>query len=144
MVVAIKNRLKEIPRTNLGEYQHGFRENSSDQAFILKQVIHNSIDQNLQSIWCLLILNRQYDKIKSDTLIKTLGIKAKLIRLIKMSLIKMEYQVSIKGQTSEQFKVSRDVRQCDPLSTTLFNTILDAAVKQSEIPTKGATYNHRN
>lgn len=53
------------------------------------------------------------------------------------------YKVLIKGQT-EKFKVNKECKAGDLLSTALFNTVLNAAAKESEIQAKGTIYNERN
>jgi hypothetical protein len=106
-----------------------------DQAFVLKQIMDNSIDQNLPLYMLFIDFKQAYDTIKRETVyeaMRQMGIGDKLIRLVRMTLKETEF-VLANGQLSGKFKVKRGLRQGDPLLTVLFNVTLDSAVKASEI-----------
>jgi hypothetical protein len=130
----------------IGQYQCGFRKNRSvmDQVFVLKQIMDNSIDQNLPLYMLFIDFKQAYDTIKREKVyeaMRQMGIGEKLIRLVRMTLKETEYKVLANGQLSGKFKVKRGLRQGDPLSTVLFNITLDSAVKASEIRGNGLIYN---
>ena len=52
-----------------------------------------------------------------------------LVRLIKMTIQNAEASVKIENLTSKPFSVSPGVPQGDPLSTKIFNFILDSVIK---------------
>jgi hypothetical protein len=114
-----------------------------DQAFVLKQIMDNSIDQNLRLYMLFIDFKQAYDTIKRETVyeaMRQMGIGDKLIRLVRMTLKETEF-VLANGQLSGKFKVKRGLRQGDPLLTVLFNVTLDSAVKASEIRGNGLIYN---
>lgn len=146
MSVAIKNRLNDVVENSIGQYQCGFRKNRSvmDQVFVLKQIIDNSIDQNLPLHILFIDFKQAFDSITREVVYKSLKniqVKEKIIRLVKMTLTETDYKVIINGKTSEEFRVAQGLRQGDPLSTTLFNIVLDAALRESGIPMSGTIYN---
>jgi hypothetical protein len=144
MAVSIKCRVNEVVERKIGQYQCGFRKNRSvmDQVFVLKQIMDNSIDQNLPLYMLFIDFKQAYDTIKREKVYEAMrqGIGEKLIRLVKMTLKETEYKVLANGQLSGKFKVKRGLRQGDPLLTVLFNVTLDSAVKASEIRGNGLIY----
>jgi hypothetical protein len=146
MAVSIKSRVNEVVERKIGQYQCGFHKNRSvmDQVFVLKQIMDNSIDQNLPLYMLFIDFKQAYDTIKREKVyegMRQMGIGEKLIRLVRMTLKETEYKVLANGQLSGKFKVKRGPRQGDPLSTVLFNVTLDSAVKASEIRGNGLIYN---
>jgi hypothetical protein len=112
--------------------------------FVLKQIMDNSIDQNLPLYMLFIDFKQAYDTIKREKVyeaMRQMGIGEKLIRLVRMTLKETEYKVLANGQLSGKFKVKRGLRQGDPLSTVLFSVTLDSAVKASEIRGNGLIYN---
>jgi hypothetical protein len=73
-----------------------------------------------------------YDSVNMNKLLLimiNLEIPRKLVSLVKMSLENSKCRVKIQGELSQQFDVKSGVRQGDPLSTVLFNLVLEYAVR---------------
>jgi hypothetical protein len=89
-----------------------------DQVFVLKQIMDNSIDQNLPLYMLFIDFKQAYDTIKREKVyeaMRQMGIGEKLIRLVRMTLKETEYKVLANGQLSGKFKVERGLRH--PRST---------------------------
>ncbi|KAL3269071.1 hypothetical protein HHI36_008154 [Cryptolaemus montrouzieri] len=148
MAISIKNRLKEIIEPKLGQYQCGFRKNRSvmDQIFVLKQIIDNTIDQNMILHMLFIDYKQAYDRIIREYIYEAmdeLKIKGKLIRLVRMTLTDTTYKVKMSGHLSESFCVDKGLSQGDPLSTTLFNIVMDKIIEESSIASKGTIYSQK-
>jgi hypothetical protein len=80
----------------LGElYQCGFRKNKSvmDHVFKLKQIMDNSIEQNLLLYMLFVDFKKAYETIKKEKAydaMREMGIKEELIRLVRMTLKEMK------------------------------------------------------
>lgn len=94
--------------------------------FTLKQFVHN-IEQDLSQNIIFIDFKQAYNKGKRGKvfkLIKDIGIHNKLTKIVKMTLTDTEYKVN-NGRTSHNFSVRKDLKQSNPLSTILFNMVLD-------------------
>ncbi|XP_063929931.1 uncharacterized protein LOC135142191 [Zophobas morio] len=109
----IKRRPEGYMEEALGEYQGGFREGRGriDQIFVLKQIIVGNYEMKF-----LLIYSSWTSK-------------------------KITIRVTVKGKTSDSFNVKQGLRQGDPLSTTLFNLVLEGIIRKSDINRKGLLFN---
>jgi hypothetical protein len=75
----------------IGQYQCGFRKNKS--VFKLKQIMDNSIEQNLLLYMLFVDFKKAYETIKKEKAydaMREMGIKEELIRLVRMTLKEME------------------------------------------------------
>jgi hypothetical protein len=109
MAVSMKSRVNEVVERKIGQYQCGFRKNRSvmDQVFVLKQIMDNSIDQNLPLYMLFIDFKQAYDTMKREKVyeaMRQMGIGDKLIRLVRMILKKTEYKVLANGQPSGKLK----------------------------------------
>ncbi|KAF2889883.1 hypothetical protein ILUMI_16290 [Ignelater luminosus] len=92
MAVAIKNKLNEIVKKEMGQYHCGFRKYRSiiDQIFTLKQAGNNSVEQNL-TLFVIFIDFKQADDTviwqKVTEAMSDLEINGKFIKMVKMTLI---------------------------------------------------------
>ena len=68
------------------------------------------------------------------------GIPKKLISLTKMTLTHTNSRVRIRNKLSEAFDITEGLRQGDPLSTLLFNLILEAAVRTMAMDTSNTIF----
>lgn len=60
-----------------------------------------------------------------------------------MTLKQTDSNVLIEESFSKKFAVSRRLRQGDPLSTILFNLVLELIVRKSKIQKTGLIYQHK-
>ena len=144
----IRNRLRTYHNRLVGEYQGGFREGRSttDQIFTLKMIQNQAYEQNLSLHVLFVDFMKAYDSVDRSKLyhaMRCLEIPEKLIRLVKMTLNETINKVAAEGRTSEGFRVVKGVRQGDPLSTILFNLVLEAAFRDTGIPTEGIVYQRK-
>lgn len=145
----IRNRLYYYHNTQVGEYQGGFKAGRStiDQIFTIKQLQQNTYEQNLSLHLLFIDFKQAYDSIKRKRVyeaLKKLGIPGKLRRLVEMTLKKTVNRVTMEGDVSESFLVEKGLRQGDPLSTTLFNIVLEAVLRESGLRTGGLIYGSRH
>jgi hypothetical protein len=83
---------------------------------------------------------KAYDSIERNKLyqaMKKLKIPKKLIGLTRMTLTDTQNKISAVGRLPESFGEKIGVRQGEPLSTMLFNIVLEAVFRDSEIHTQG-------
>jgi hypothetical protein len=89
---------------------------------------------------------KAYDSIVRKELyqaMKKLKIPNKLIGLTRMTLTDTQNKISADGRLSESFSGKIGVRQGDPLSTMLFNIVLEVVFRDSEIHTQGIVYHRK-
>jgi len=60
-------------------------------------------------------------------------ISSKLIKLIVRTLQDTKANIKVNQNYTEKFEISTGVKQDDPLSTTLFNIVIDNILKQLEL-----------
>lgn len=144
----IRNRLTPYHNNIVGEYQGGFKGGRStiDQIFTLKMVQNQSYEQNLSLHIMFIDFMKAYDSIERRKLYEAmnkLSIPGKLIRLTRMTLTDTQNKVAAEGGISHSFRGRIGVRQGDPLSTVLFNIVLEAVIRDSEIQTQGIIYQRK-
>jgi hypothetical protein len=79
----------------IGQYQCGFRKNKSvmDHVFKLKQIMDNSIEQNLLLYMLFVDFKKAYETIKKEKAydaMREMAIKEELIRMVRMTLKEVE------------------------------------------------------
>ena len=141
----IKKRIEPYIESELGEYQGGFRKNraTTDQVFTLKQILISCYEYSLPVHMLFIDFKKAYDSVKRTEVIdilKEYKVPAKLVRLIQTTLDKTMCAVRIDGKTSEHFQVKSGLRQGDPLSTILFNAVLEKVIRESGINREGTIY----
>lgn len=144
----LKGRLNEYHQNIVGEYQGGFKKGRStvDQIFIMKQIMHSSYEQNLSLHMLFIDYKQAYDSVQREMLLKAmkyLQIPRKLRKLIEMTLTNSANKVLLEGVTSTEFGVKNGLRQGDPLSTILFNIVLEMIIRESGIRTTFLIYNNK-
>lgn len=145
LATIIRNRLSAYANEMIGEYQGGFRKGRStiDQIFTIKQIQHKSYEQNLDLHMLFIDYKQAYDSIKRLQIYKAmekLGVPSKMIKLVEMTLQGTLTKVLVEGNLTESFSVNSGLRQGDPLSTILFNLVLENILRESKIETGGIIY----
>lgn len=72
------------------------------------------------------------------------GIPVKLVKLIRMTLINICNFVVWRGFSAYEFEVNRGLRQGDPLSTVLFNLVLETIIRKSRVIITGSIFNNEH
>ena len=119
----------------LTDYQCGFRRNKSttDQCFVLSQIFEKHQEFQI-SLHCLFIDFKQaFDSLhrsKIGHVLISQGIPSKYVRLITNTLVNTTSKVRIHGKLTTPIIINSGVRQGDALSTTIFNLMLNYAIKE--------------
>ena len=113
----------------LPDYQSGFRKNRStlDQLIRLEHTICKNIKEKKVVITVLFDISKAYDRVPHILLLAKLsrmGIKGKLLGVIKSFLEDRSFQVTLLGEVSDSKKVNCGVPQGSILSPSLFLTFL--------------------
>jgi len=95
----------------------------------LKKCYAHDIDLHLFFIDFKKAFDIIYQKKKLLESLASFGIPKKIERLVKMTLEGAQAKVIVDGKISNPFVISRGVRQGDGLFATLFNLILEKAVR---------------
>lgn len=130
----ITRRLNKITEVLLKENQYGFRNGRScaDCVFIMKQLIQKRREFNLETHLLFVDYIKAFDNVlrgKLWTIMTEKGYPKHLIDMIK--IMYKDTAIAIDNGNSTNFKIEKinlGVRQGCPLSPTLFNIYLDAAV----------------
>lgn len=138
----IKQRLEECAGNRIGEYQGGFRKGRGtvDQIFLLKHVMEGCYEYKIPLNILFIDFQKAYDSVNRKKLyaaLKDLSIPPKIIRLVKMSLKASVNHVKVNGSLTEEFTVNTGLRQGDPLSTLLFNLVLERIIQETGIKREG-------
>ena len=129
--------------------QSGFRKGRSinDHIFTLKQITEKSIHRNIEVYQAFIDLEKAFDRIPRTKIRSTLekrNVDNKLIAAI-MSLHDNNCNyVRTDNMQSEAFAVNNGLRQGGVLSPTLFNLVLDEAIKQTREATSKMYIGHRH
>lgn len=145
----IRNRLADIYNSEIGEYQGGFRQGrgTADQIFTLKMIQNSSYEQNLGLHLLFVDFRQAYDSVirtKIYEVLSSLGAPQKLIRLVRLTLENISMRVLVGRNLSGNFTTGRGLKQGDPLSTVLFNFVLEGILRESRLQTKGMIYQCRH
>lgn len=137
----IKNRIYNILDQNQGIEQAGFRKNFStiDHLFTIGQLIEKANEYNIEIHMIFVDFNKAFDSVKHSRLWEALvnqGVPEKWIEIIRKiySKAKAYVKTDIKGQV---FEIGRGVRQGDPMSPNLFNSILEEIFREMNWEEKG-------
>ncbi|KAL4083606.1 hypothetical protein QTP88_028922 [Uroleucon formosanum] len=113
---------------------------TTDQIHIVKQVVEKSHEYNKDTYLLFVDFKAAYDSINRDKLwevMDSLGIPAKLTRLIKSCTYNSKSKISFGGELSEEFQVTTGLRQGDALSPALFNIALESVMRAVISQAKG-------
>jgi hypothetical protein len=136
--IILNQRLADIVELKLGDYQSGFRPNSStiDNIFTLRQIIEKYYKFNVDTRNTFIDYSHVFDSIIRETILTSLHlnkIPPKIINLIKLTLENTTAKVKVNNTYTTDFRVDIRVKQGDPLSPTLFNLVLDTVLTQLDL-----------
>ena len=126
----------------IGEYQARFRKGrgTTDYLFIMKEVWTTCYEYNIPAFVLFVDFKKAYDSVKRSKVIEAMeefAMPAKLQRLIVMTIKKTRCNVRTRGGKSDDFIVRTRLRQGDPLSTILFNVVLEETIRSSTLNRDG-------
>ena len=129
--------------------QSGFRKGRSinDHIFTLKQIAEKSLHRNIEVYQAFIDLEKAFDRIPRTKIRSTLekrNVDNKLIAAIMSLHDNNSNYVRTDNMQSEAFTVNSGLRQGGVLSPTLFNLVLDEAIKQTREATSKMYIGHRH
>jgi hypothetical protein len=133
----LSNRLSEIMESKLGEYQARFRPNRSrvDNIFILCQMYEKYYEHNIELQKAFIDINQAFDSLKRSTIIqalKEMQLPGKFVRLVSMLTQHTKAKIKLNNEYTEQIDVKTAIKQGDPLSTKLLNTVMEMLMRKLE------------
>ena len=133
-------RLNIYCERELGDYQAGFRRGRStiDQIFTIRQALEKNWEYDRDSWHIFVDFKQAYDSIHRESLWKILKyfrIPNKLVRLTEMCYENMQCRVRVGGELTDAFHVADGLKQGCPLSTLLFNLVLEWVMRQTPLRT---------
>ena len=128
----ITRRINVLSEVLISETQHGFRKgrSCSDCVFILKQIIQKRREYNLQTHILFIDYTKAFDKVlrnKVWDIMRKNGYPSHLVNIIEELYRNTEICIKPNGEKEE---TNLGMRQGCPLSPTLFNIYIDAAVEE--------------
>ena len=76
-----------------------------------------------------------FDSVNRSTIherLKQYMVPRKLIQLVQATLQRTKVKVKINNDMTEQFEITSEVKQRDPLSALLFSTVMDVIIRKVE------------
>jgi endonuclease/exonuclease/phosphatase family metal-dependent hydrolase len=131
-------RIKVYAEEILEEHQCGFREGrgTTDQIFAMRQTMEKCYEYDVDLYMFFVDFRQAFDSVsrrRMTAVLHEIGIPAKLTSLVKVTLAETTAQVKIGNRASREFRCTSGVKQGDALSATLFNIVLNAAMKDLSI-----------
>jgi hypothetical protein len=137
--ILLNKRLSEITENKLGDFQVGFQPNRStiDNIFMVRQIYEKCYEYNIELHNIFVDYSQTFDAVKRNKIIDCLTKykvpKKKLIKLIGFTLTNTTAKVKIGNRLKNKFRIVSGVKQGDPLSATLFSTVIDNILKQLDL-----------
>jgi len=139
---------KSIPYAEeiVGDLQCGFGCSGStiDHIFCIRQIREKKWEYNETVYQLFIVFKKAYDSVRREVLNNILiqiGIRMKLIRLIKTCLNESYSTVRVGKHLSEIFFIKNDLKQGDALSLVLFNFTIEDAIRRVKVKQDGLKLN---
>ena len=132
----ILTRIKQQVEKKLRREQAGFRKDRSciDHIFALRNILEQSMEWNSPLYLGFIDFEKAFDSLHRDTMwkiVRSYGIPAKLITLMRLQYEEVECRVIDGGNISEKFGITTGVKQGCVLAPFLFLMTLDFIMKQT-------------
>lgn len=142
----LARRLNHLAESVVGDYQCGFRGNRStiDQIHTIRIILEKCYEYNVDVHQLFVDFKQAYDSVKRKRLcevLQELGVPQKIARLVWMTLKGSKNKVKVQNSTSHTFRVTRGLRQGDPISTVLFNFVLEHVIRNITTNPGGTLFN---
>lgn len=137
----LKNRVYKQLDLNQPEEQAGFRKKYStiDHIHTLNQVIEKAREYRIELHMLFVDYRKAFDSIKHVKIwegLKKQGIPMKIIRVLKNVYEKAKAYIKI-DRKGPVFKVTNGIKQGDPMSSNIFNCVLEEIFRQMDWEKKG-------
>ena len=141
----LEARMRSILNEQQPREQAGFRKGFStiDHLQVINQLIEKSNEYQIKTHLLLIDYTKAFDTISHPYLIKSLlnqGVPKTLVKIIMDIYENIEARI-ITDKEGRYFKVKRGVRQGDPMSSALFNCLLEEIFRTLEWNDKGINTN---
>ncbi|XKL63185.1 hypothetical protein PGB90_005549 [Kerria lacca] len=141
----IENRIRNTLKFYQPIEQVGFRSGYStyDHLHVINQLLEKSHEYNFEISLAFIDYTKAFDSVRYPYLISALknhGVHEKLLNIISNSYTNLKARI-ITDITGPYFSIEKGVRQGDPLSPILFNSILEKIFKNLDWGDKGISIN---
>ena len=142
----IHNRIERILDENQPRDQAGFRKgySTTDHMQAINQIIEKTNEYNLPLYIGFVDFEKAFDSIEHPAMFRALrniGINETYINLLEDIYSDATAKIHLDNEISTEIKISRGVRQGDPLSPKLFNATLEEVFKKAEMEEEGININ---
>jgi hypothetical protein len=129
----IKNRIYDQLDRQQPEEQAGFRRGYStiDHIYALNQIIEKSKEYNIEIHVVFIDFRKAFDSIKHNHIIRASidqGTDPKIVKIINIVYENSTAHIKL-DKTGEKFKIKKGLAQDDPLSSNIFNAVLEWAFR---------------
>ena len=126
----LSRRLRSVLDNALTQEQAGFRNhfNTVDHVHAFAQVQEKSAEWQVEMWTCFLDFEKAFDSVEHEAIWKALvsqGVEPAYIHILKKLYGAQKGRVAVTGKLSRLFDLGRGTKQGDPLSTLLFNAVLE-------------------
>ena len=140
--IMLYRRLQPTLDKELQKDQAGFRKcfNTVDHLHAFTQIQEKTAEWQIELWTCFLDFQKAFDSVEHDAIWAALAkqnVSAGYIEILKRLSASQVGRVSVLSQLSRPFALGRGTKQGDPLSTLLFNAVLEDAFR--EVRTKWKT-----
>ena len=131
----LQTRLAPALESQLGREQAGFRKRYStiDHLHTLVQIQEKTLEWQIPLWTCFIDFEKAFDSIEHDAIWNALsrqGVSDGYVELLQRLYADQLSRVSVDAMLSRSFCVQRGVKQGDPLSTLLFNAVLEDILRE--------------